>query len=497
MNRFNCWSLGALIVTFLTGCMTLAPEYRRPDAPVAEKWPTQGKSQTLGQQAVDVPWESLFSDEKLRTVVQLALDNNRDLRVAALNIEKARAQYRIQRAELIPQVSLNGGGTAQRTPGSVSYTGIGGVSRSYTLDVGISSYELDVFGRLRSLKDEALQSFLATEETRRATHISLIAEVAVSYLSLAADLNLQRLAHETLRSRQQSYDLQIERVRIGNASRVELRQAEGELESARAEALSMDNQVAADRNALELLIGTPLAPELLPLGTQLQLLLSSREIPAGLPSDLLHNRPDILSAEHSLIAANANIGAARAAFFPSISLTATVGRASDELSGLFDGGSRSWSFIPQISLPIFSGGRLRAELEVSKVERDIAVAQYEQAIQTAFREVADALAQRNVVDGRLSAQRQRVDAAQETQDLVQIRYDSGVASYLDVLDAQRTLYAAQQSLIEAELARESSQVTLYKVLGGGWFAGMPGARRALAMEQTAGEGAEKFRLSPM
>ncbi|CAM5202050.1 Multidrug efflux system outer membrane protein OS=Castellaniella defragrans OX=75697 GN=HNR28_001628 PE=3 SV=1 [Castellaniella denitrificans] len=400
--------------------------------------------------------------------MQLALDNNRDLRVAALNVEKARAQYSIQRAELIPQVGVNADGSAGRTPASVSSTGVGGVGHAYYLDVGISAYELDLFGRLRSLKAEALQSYLATEETRRAAHISLISQVASNYLSLAADLDLQKLAHETLRSRQEAYDLQTDLADAGNASQLELRQAESELENARAEALTTDNQVAANRNALELLVGVPLAADLLPGSGALVGMLGVREIPAGLPSDLLHNRPDILAAEHTLVGANADIGAARAAFFPSISLTGGLGRASDQLSSLFDHGGRYWTFAPQISLPIFSGGRLKAQLEVSKVERDIAVAQYEQAIQTAFREVADALAQRGVVDKQLAAQRKRAEAAQAAYDLVQARYDEGVASYLEVLDAQRTLYTAQQAHIQAELSQQTSLVTLYKTLGGGW-----------------------------
>lgn len=459
----------ATLVGLLAGC-TLAPEYLRPDAPIAAQWPgTQTAAADAGGQiAADMPWQQLFADDRLQQIVQLALDNNRDLRIAALNIERARAQYRIQRAELIPQISVSAAETAQRTPDSLSANGVGGVTRAYTADVGISAYELDLFGRLRSLKEEALHAYLATEQTRRATHISLIAEVAGSYLALAADLDLQRLAQETLRSRQQSYDLQLARVQVGNSSELELRQAENELESARVQALSADSLVATDRNALELLVGLPLPAALLPGSGTLNAMLAVQQIPAGLPSDLLRNRPDILSAEHSLIGANADIGAARAAFFPSISLTASAGRGSDQLSELFESGGRSWSFVPQINLPIFTGGRLRAQLAVSKADRDIALAQYEQSIQSAFREVADALAQRAVVDEQLDAQRRRTQAAQKAHDLVQLRYDNDVSSYLDVLDAQRTLYAAQQSLIETELSRQTSLITLYKVLGGGW-----------------------------
>lgn len=457
-----------LMIALLTGC-SLSPDYQRPDAPIAPQWPSQPLLVDGAAASADrISWRDLFADPKLRRLVDMALENNRDLRIAALNIERTRAQYRIQRAELVPQIGINGTETAQRTPGSLSTAGIGGVSHAYGLNVGVSTYELDLFGRLRSLNEEALQTFLATEETRRATHISLIADVASRYLALAADRDLVRLAQDTLASRQRSYDLQAERNRVGNLSVVELRQAETELEAARADALTADNQIANDRNALELLVGTPLLPNLLPGEGSLTAMLGIREIPPGLPSDLLRQRPDILAAEHTLIGANANIGAARAAFFPSISLTADIGRASNELSGLFDHGGRSWNFAPQITLPIFSGGRLQAQLEVSKADRDIALAQYEQAIQSAFRDVADALAQRSVVQGQVAAQRKRADAAQAAYGLVSARYENGVTGYLDVLDAQRSLYAAQQTLIQTELSQQTSLVTLYKALGGGW-----------------------------
>ncbi|MGV4247892.1 MULTISPECIES: efflux transporter outer membrane subunit [Enterobacteriaceae] len=454
-------------VALLAGC-TLTPDYQRPDAPISAQWPGTVQSTAPSQAIADLPWQDLFADPKLRQIIQMALDNNRDLRIAILNIEKARAQYRIQRADLIPNVSASGSQTAQRTPASVSVAGVGGVTRAYALDVGISSYELDLFGRLRSLNEEALQNFFATEQTRRATHISLIAEIAGNYLTLAADMEQQKLAYNTLQSRQRSYELISEKRQAGNASTVELRQAQSELEDARAQALNADNQVANDRNALELLVGAPLPAKLLPMTGALGSMLAISSIPPGLPSDLLHNRPDILAAEHMLLAANADIGAARAAFFPSISLTASAGRASNDLSALFDHGGRSWSFIPLINLPIFSGGRLTAQLEVSKVQRDIAVAEYEQSIQSAFREVADALAQRAVADGQYAAQQQRADAAKDANDLIELRYQNGVTSYLDVLDSQRTLYSAQQSAIQAKLAQRTNLVTLYKVLGGGW-----------------------------
>jgi outer membrane protein, multidrug efflux system len=463
------WS-AVVLASSLAGCATLAPDYHRPAMPTPAQWREQPGSSDAGSgAAAELGWRDLFADPGLREVIQLALDNNRDLRVAALNIEKARAQYRIQRAELIPSIAVSASETAQRTPASVSYTGVGGVSRAYALDVGLSAYELDLFGRVRSLKDEALQTYLATGETRRATHISLVAQVASSYMTLAADLQLQQLAGQTLSSRQQAYDLQAARAETGTASALELRQAESELESARNDALAADQQVALDRNALELLLGAQLPQRLVPAPSALQSMLAIRQIPAGLPADLLYVRPDILAAEHTLRAANADIGAARAAFFPSITLTTNTGRASDQLSALFDHGGRSWSFVPQLSLPIFSGGRLRAQLEVSKVERDIAVAQYEQSIQNAFREVADALAERSVVDEQAKALQRSEAAAKASNDLATLRYENGVSGYLEVLDAQRTLYAAQQALVQAQLARQTSVVALYRALGGGWM----------------------------
>lgn len=458
---------GVAFATFFTGC-TLAPEYHRPLAPVPSEWSIKAKPDVSGTAVAAITWQELFADPELRQVIQLALDNNRDLRIAILNIEKARAQYRIQSSELVPQVGISGAEQAQRTPASVSYTGIGGVTRGYNLDVGISAYELDLFGRIRSLKEEAQQAYLSTAWSRQATQISLIAEVAESYMSLAAAQDLQRLAHDTLRSRQDEYDLQQSLTTVGKSSQLPLHQAESELESARYQTLLADKQVMSDRNALELLMGKPLPANLSPSPDSLAHMITAKPFSAGLPSDLLQQRPDIVASEHSLLGANADIGAARAAFFPSISLTTSAGRASHALGELFDAGGRSWSFAPQINLPIFSGGRLMAQLETSRVERDIAVAEYEKTIQTAFREVSDALAERSVVDEQTEAQQKNVQAAQAAFDFVQIEYANGATDYLEVLDAQRTLFAAQQSLIQSRLSQQNSLITLYKALGGGW-----------------------------
>ncbi|AEX51618.1 RND efflux system outer membrane lipoprotein [Rahnella aquatilis CIP 78.65 = ATCC 33071] len=459
-----------VFATLFTGC-TLTPEYHRPTAPMPPVWPVKTKTSVSDTSVASITWQTLFIDPKLRQVVQLALDNNRDLRIAILNIEKAQAQYRIQRSALMPQVGITGAEQAQRTPASVSYTGIGGVSRGYSLDVGISAYELDLFGRIRSLKEEAQQDYLSTAWSRQATQISLIAEVAGSYLSLAADQDLQRLARDTLRSRQEAYDLQESLTSVGKSSQLPLHQAESELESARFQSLLADKQVMSDSNALALLVGTPLPANLLPSTDSLAHMISDKTLSAGLPSDLLQQRPDIVSTEHSLLAANADIGAARAAFFPSISLTTSAGRASNALGELFDAGGQSWGFAPQVNLPIFSGGRLMAQLETSKVERDIAVAEYEKSVQTAFREVSDALAERSVVDDETQAQQKNVQAAQAAFDFVQIQYANGATDYLNVLDAQRTLFSAQQSLIQSRLSQQNSLITLYKALGGGWERG--------------------------
>ncbi|MCE4369614.1 efflux transporter outer membrane subunit [Xanthomonas hortorum] len=460
----------ALTSMVLAGCATtLAPRYERPAAPVSAQWPI-GESDSVSapsRSVADTPWQALFADPGLRGVVELALDNNRDLRAAALNIERARAQYRIQRSELLPDVGVGVAGNSGRTPAPVSATGASMVSHAYSADLGISAWELDLFGRLRSLEEQALRQFLATEATGFAVRTSLIAEVASAYLALAADTEQLALARETFRSRQEAYELQRQRYDIGSASDLELRQSEAEQEAARDLMLALESAVAIDRNALELLVGTPVPAGLHP-AVPLESMLALQDIPAGLPSDLLQRRPDILAAEHVLIGANANIGAARAAFFPSISLTAGVGRASDSLSSLFDGGNRAWNFAPRINLPIFSGGRLRAQLAVSGIDRDIAVADYERSIQVAFREVADALALRSTLEGRLSAQQRQVEAAQGAYRLVSERQDNGVSSYLEVLDAQRTLYVAQQNQIATRLARQANLVVLYKALGGGW-----------------------------
>jgi len=456
----------ALAAALASGC-TMIPSYERPAAPVAAGFPNAAPAAAEATPADAIVWRDYFADDRLREVIALALANNRDLRVAALNIEKARAQYRIQRADLFPAVGASGGMNAQHLPADLSPSGDAGVNRSYSATIGFSAYELDFFGRIRSLNAEALETYLGTEEARRSAQISLVAEVANAWVTLAADRERLALASSTYATRQKSSDLTRRIFEAGAVSALDLHQAETLLHNARADAARYRSFVAQDENALALIVGAPVPAELLP-ATLTDSISAVAELPAGVPSEVLVRRPDILQAERALRAANASIGAARAAFFPSISLTAAAGSASSTLGGLFDGGSGTWSFIPQIRIPIFEAGRLKASLEVAEVQRDIHVAQYEKAIQSAFREVADALAERATLAQQLDARRRLVEATQSGFRLSEARYKGGVDSYLGLLDAQRTLYAAELDLIGVRLADAANRVTLYKVLGGGW-----------------------------
>ena len=453
----------------LSGC-SLIPDYQRPDAPVAAQYP-QGPAYEAanapGQAAAEQGWKQFFHDPALQQLIQVALENNRDLRVAALNIDAYAAQYRIQRADLFPAVSATGSGSRQRVPARASQSGEAAISSSYSATLGISAYELDLFGRVRSLSEQALQSYFATEEARRSTQISLVASVANAYLTWQADKELLKLTQETLGAYEQSFKLTSRSAEVGVASALDLSQARTAVENARVQLARYTRQVAQDENSLTLLLGTGLPANLSsqPLSDDLL-----SEMPAGLPSDLLQRRPDILQAERNLLAANANIGAARAAFFPSISLTANAGTLSPDLSGLFKGGSGTWTFAPQINLPIFNAGSLRASLDYAKIQKDINVAQYEKSIQTAFQEVSDGLAARQTYNEQLQAQTDFVAANQDYYRLAERRYRIGVDSNLTFLDAQRQLFSAQQSLITDRLAQLTSEVNLYKALGGGWNA---------------------------
>ena len=448
----------------LGGCRTLAPDYARPVMPVADTFPDAGA--IGGRAAADIPWREFFGDERLKSLIVMALEHNRDLRKAVLNIERARAQYRIQRSDLFPSVDVDASASVQRVPRGVNGAPVGRTVEQYSASVE-SSYELDVFGRVRSLNARALETFLATEQTRRSVHISLISEVAQAYSTLAADRELLQLAQSTLESQRAAYELTRQRFSAGIADALALRQAQTSVETARGDVARYTTFVAQDRNALVLVVGAPVPDALLPGGPIEQIGMVT-DLPAGLPSEVLQQRPDIRAAEHQLRAAFANIGAARAQLFPSIRLTASAGTASSALSALFAAGSGAWSFVPQITMPIFNAGRNRATVRVAEVDRDLALASYERAIEVAFREVADALADRSTIDERLNAQQSLVEATADSYRLSDARFSSGVDSYLAVLDSQRSMYAAQQDLIRVRLARASNIVTLYRTLGGGW-----------------------------
>lgn len=454
-----------LAVAALSGCVTMAPEYTRPVAPVAESWPTGPAYGKAGTEIGDLSWRDFYVNGRLRSIIVLAIENNRDLRISALNVERAMAQYQIRRSDLFPTIEAAATGNIQRVPASVSSTGQATTSHQYSVSLGLSAYELDLFGRVRNLKDAALEQFLATDHAQRSTRISLVAGVANGYLLLAADMERLELAKETLDAQEASYELIRRRFDLGVASELDLHQSLTSVEGARVDIARYKTFIAQDVNALELLIGSPIPGGLLP--AELDSVTVLRDIAPGLPSDVLQSRPDILQAESELKGANANIGAARAAFFPKISLTTSAGLASDDLGGLFKGSSGAWNFVPFISLPIFDGGARRAGLQAAEVERDIFLARYERAIQTAFREVADALALQGTIGEQLAAQQSLVEAARQSYRLSEARYRAGVDSYLSVLDSQRALYAAELGLIELRLSKFTNLVLLFKALGGG------------------------------
>ncbi|HDZ8928406.1 TPA: efflux transporter outer membrane subunit [Aeromonas dhakensis] len=456
-------TLIALSVTLLLGGCSMAPDYQRPELPQGATW----QSNQTGEAAVS-SWRQQFLDPALQQLIATALENNRDLRIAALNVEAYEARYRILRAAQLPTLAANGSGTRQQGSDDLSSTGQGTISSQYGANIGITAYELDLFGRIQSLKDQALETYLAQIETQRSTQIALVASVANAYLTLLADQELLALSEATLATEQESYGLTEHKYRLGAASEMELAQGRTALESAKVSLAQYQRQVKQDRNGLALLLGTGVPALMTEPATLAEVQLAA--IPVGAPSSLLQQRPDILAAEHSLKAANANIGAARAAFFPTISLTATAGTASNQLSGLFDGGTGTWTFMPQINLPIFDGGKRIADLDVAEVSTKQAVASYEKSIQTAFKEVADTLGAQADYQQQLQAQQELVKASQTYFKLAEVRYEKGVDSYLTRLDAQRSLFSAKQGLITTRLAQLSNQIALYKAVGGGWQA---------------------------
>ena len=468
-------------VAMLLGACTLEPHYHRPPSPV----PALQAETAGGTAAADIGWREFFPDPQLQELIALALTSNRDLRVAALNVQSAQAQYRIQRASLFPTIDASAVEQVQHIPlgvlaaefpspatgaaggGTGSALPTNGITvHTYDVGVGFTNYELDLFGRIRSLSHAALQQYFSSGETRRSVQLTLVAEVATAYVAVLADQTLLDITRDTLKSQGESYALTQKQFSGGTTTELALRQAETTVDTARANLAQYNRQLAQDRDALQLLLGAPI-PDGIDFSGGLDRGNMVAELEEGIPSDVLVRRPDVLAAEHQLMAANAEIGAARAAFLPAISLTGNFGTESTQLSGLFKGGSRAWTFSPQISVPIFAGGANVASLQATKFARDTAVAQYEKAIQTAFREVADALVARGTLDEQLAAQQALVTASEKAYRLADMRYRGGVDSYLSALVAQVSLYGAQQQLQTVRLLRLQNLVTLYKALGGG------------------------------
>lgn len=453
-----------LLALSLAGC-SMAPTYERPEAPVASSW--NSPAAKTGQAASNLDWQTFIVDSELRNLVGVALDNNRSLRQTLLDIEQARAQYRIQRADRVPGLNAAANGNRQRLPGDLSNTGNSAVSSSYQVGLALPEYELDLFGRVKSLTDAALEQYLSTEAAARSARIALIAEVSQAYLTYDGAQRRLQLTEQTLASREDSLGLISQRRSAGAATALDYQEALGLVEQSRAELESNARQKQQALNALVLLLGTADAAKRIPQLPQDKPMLI-QDIAPGTPSELIERRPDILAAEHVLKARNADIGAARAAFFPRISLTGSFGTSSAEMSGLFDGGSRSWSFVPTLSLPIFDAGRNSANLDLAKVRKDSAVAAYEGTIQTAFREVADALAATDTLRREEAARRALANTTNETLKLAKARYEGGVDSHLRYLDAQRSNFVNESAYIEASTQRQIALVDLFRALGGGW-----------------------------
>lgn len=454
------------VLGVLSGC-SMIPEYERPAMPVADVWPTgeaygEQNSQT---QAMELGWREFFKDPALRDLIEVALEHNRDLRIAALNVEAYRALYGIQHSAPWPSVSADGSGTRSRTPETLSPTEEATTGGQYFATLGVA-WELDLFGRLDSLSEQALQEFLASEAAQRSVQVSLIASVANSYFTWQANRELLDVTSQTLEAYENSLGLVQRSYDVGVASTLEITQARTAVETARAALAQYRRQVAQDRNALTQLLGRSIPLDELEGGKLDMDLLA--DLPVGLPSELLYKRPDIIAAERQLLAANASIGAARAAFFPSIQLTGAAGSGSSQLSDLFNSGSGYWSFTPSISVPIFTAGRLRANLDYAEISRDIQVARYEQAIQDAFRDVADSLAAHETFADQVQAQRNLLEVSEAYYEVAERRYRTGVDSHLTLLDAQRQLLSAQQQLVGDRRNQLLSEVNLFKALGGGW-----------------------------
>ena len=468
---FRITALPTLTALVLAGC-SLAPKYERPEAPVPSQYPSYGGAASTAHPVAataDLGWREFFRDPQLHVLIDVALRNNRDLRIAVERVQEARAQYGIQQSERFPTFGVGGVAQITRNPEGMR---IGGpesdsVSRVYQAGIGITAFELDFFGRVRNLSEAAYQQFLATEEARRTVHISLVAQVAEAYFRLRAAEQQLDLARRTLAARQGSMDIVQRRFDAGVAGALDLNQARAQLDSVRADIAELTRLEAQAQNALLLLLGEqPPAdlPRAAAFGKE-QLLAS---LPVGLPSDLLTRRPDIIAAEHALLGANASIGAARAAFFPNISITGLLGFASGQLGGLFSSSNRYWTYSPQLTIPLFAGG-VSGNLDLAEARKNIAVAQYEQAIQVAFREVADTLAGEATFANQLEALRSLEESNAQTLEIAKLRYEEGIDSFLQVQTAEVGLYTAQRQFLQTGLNSLLNRVELYKALGGGWL----------------------------
>lgn len=464
----------ALLALLATGCMSMEPKLGAPDPAIPPSWPVGDAYLVRSESALPaVTYRQIFSDPRLQTLISQALVNNRDLMIAAANIDAAREQYVIQRAQQLPQVDASGGVTvsgdrSSGSSGSGSGSGGGsssGVRANYTLGVNVPNFEIDLFGRLRSLTHSQLEQYLATEAGARATRLTLVADIADAWLTYAADTSLLLIAEQTAAASEKSVRLTRLRLQGGVAPRTDLSQAEQILSQAQADLAQQKTSVAQDVNALRLLIGGQVDATLLPASID-EAAATIQELPAGVDSYVLLRRPDVVQAEYQLRAANADIGAARAALFPKITLTGLLGLASSALTSLFSGGAFGWQAGANAAYTIFQAGAGHANVRLTEAQRNAALATYERTVQTAFREVSDALARRGTMDEQLAATQRRQAAAADVATLEEARYREGIDSYLNFLDAQRSYYAVQQVLVQAKLTAAQNRVALYSSLGG-------------------------------
>ncbi|MEL7581359.1 efflux transporter outer membrane subunit [Pseudoalteromonas sp. D15MCD-2] len=453
------------VAALMLSACNMAPDREQRELPVAQNYDIQGTAGDINA----LNWQSFFSNAQLQQLIALTLENNKDIKTAALNVQQVRAMYQIEDSALYPSIDLNASGTRQRLPADLSGTGQATISENYSATVGLTAYEIDLWGKVRNQSEQALQNLYSAEYSLTSVRISLISELVNAWLNYATDKELLALANETLKSQQESLELTRKTFALGAASQLTLSQLESTVATAKVDIANYQRLLKRDKNALDFLVGKTVTADLLP-SESIDDVLSLPDVPVGLPSELLTQRPDIKAAEHDLLAANANIGVAKAAFYPSISLTANAGTASADLSNLFDSGSGTWSFVPSVNLPIFNMGRNQANLDVAKAQQEIAITSYEQTIQQAFKEVSDALADREGYMHQLDALNDLYQSNELSFTLSDARFQKGADSYLQVLDAQRNWYSAGQQLILGKQAYLASQINLYKALGGGWNA---------------------------